>query len=256
MSFQLKIFYWFISLLLLFPMQVLAQQNQDSLLYMRMKESGEKVEKAKPKKKKASFERDLKIGWDVSNLLVGAISPIRSGLDFSVDYTLKENLYGIVELGKNNYQADSDLMTYTSDGIYFKLGVDFDLRKGETDKSRDMFYLGGRYAFASFQQQIQNYEITSSYWPALIEQNAEFTNQVHWVEAITGFKVEVFKNMYLGLGLRFKMMLYQSGDETIKPAPFIPGFGKTTGALVVGFNYNLYYNLPLNYTKKSSSRAK
>ncbi|MBN1649853.1 MAG: hypothetical protein JW857_00915 [Bacteroidales bacterium] len=256
MSFLSKIFFWFISLLLLIPFQGIAQEHtQDSLLYLRSRKSNAPIATVVSKKQKTFFERDLKIGWDVSNILLGALSPKRSGLDFSIDMTLKENLYGIIELGNNNYEGYSDIMTYLSKGNYFKLGLDFDMRKNKADKSRDIFYLGLRYAFASFQQEMQNYSLSASYWPPITDQNAVFHNQAHWVEAITGFKVEVFKNMYLGLGLRFKLRLLQTGDKILNPAPFIPGFGKTTGALVVGFNYNLYYNLPLNYKKKSSNRA-
>lgn len=256
MSFQLKIFKWSISLIMLIPLSVLAQQSQDSLLDMRLKKS-ETIEPAERTKKAVAFqERDLKFGWDLSNLLIGAISPKRTGLDFSVDYTLKENLYGIGEFGQNYYEEASSMLNYISKGKYFRVGIDYDLRKDNKDLSRDMFYIGARYGFSVFDQTLENYQITSGYWPSVLEENIQFANQAHWIEAMSGFKVEILKNIYLGLGFRVKLLLFQTGDPNAKPAPFIPGYGKNSGTLVVGFNYNVYYNLPMNYTKKSSNRAK
>lgn len=255
MSFQKKILNWFFSFLLLIPIGVLAQQKQDSTIEMRYKKSEGVLAKGNTKKPRTFFERNLKLGWDISNLLVGALTSGRSGMDFSVDYTLKKNLYGIVEVGKNSYNEESDALHYFSDGSYFRIGFDSDKRKNEKDFSRDIFYLGARYAFATFEQRIENYQISSSYWPTITEEELSIKNQAHWIETLAGFKVEIMKNMYLGLGLRVKFLLFQSGDKTIKPAPYIPGYGKTSGTIVMGFNYNLYYNLPLNYSKMKLTRG-
>jgi hypothetical protein len=254
MSFQLKIFNWFFSFLLLISSSVLAQQTEVETNEDRLKKSEEPIQEGKPKKQKTFFERDLKFGWDVSNLLVGALNSSRTGIDFSVDYTIKKNLFGIGELGQNNYQEASEAMDYYSDGTYFRLGFDSKMNDNESNTSRDIFYLGARYAFATFEQRLENYQINSSYWPSATGNNISYSNQAHWAEAIAGFKVEVLKNMYLGLGLRFKFILFQTGDKTVLPAPYIPGFGKTSGPIVVGFNYNVYYNLPLNYSKKLPKR--
>jgi len=256
MSFQLKIFNWFFSFLLLISSSALAQENVAGTDEDRLKKSEEPIQKGEPKKQKVFFERDLKFGWDMSNLLVGALSSSRIGFDFSVDYSLKKDLYGIIEAGINSYNETSDEMDYISEGTYFRLGADFKMNKKELNPSRDIFYLGLRYAFASFEQRLENYQMYSDYWPNASGDNVSFNSQAHWAEAIAGFKVEIIKNIYLGLGLRFKFMIVQTGDKTLKPAPYIPGFGKSADAIIVGFNYNIYYNLPINYSKKTSKRAK
>lgn len=256
MSFQLKIFNWFFSFLLLISSSVLAQQTVVDKNEERQKNSEEPIQEGKPKKEKTFFERDLKFGWDVSNLIVGALSSSRTGIDFSIDYTIKKNIYGIVEFGQNNYRDASDAMDYFSDGMYFRLGIDSKMSENERNISRDIFYLGARYAFATFEQRLEDFQTNSSYWPSATGDNVSYRNQAHWAEAIAGFKVEVLKNMYLGLGLRFKFIILQTGDKTVLPAPYIPGFGKTSGPIVIGFSYNVYYNLPLNYSKKTPKRAK
>jgi hypothetical protein len=255
MSIQLKIFNWFFSILMLTSTSALAQQINAGKDDDRLKKSEAPIEEGKPVKQKTFFKRDLKFGWDVSNLLVGALSSPRFGLDFSIDYSLKQNFYGVVEFGKNNYSDISEAMEYFSEGTYVRLGFESNKRKNEEDLSRDIFYLGARYAFASFQQTLENYQSTSTYWPVATGDQISFNNQAHWAEALLGFKVEVMKNMYLGLGFRLKFMIFQSGDETIKPAIYVPGYGKAAGNITIGFNYSIYYNLPLNYSKKNPNRA-
>lgn len=252
----MKISSWFISFLLLLSCTVSAQVIEKETEGERLARMNAMQKTTKQPKKAIKFERDLKIGWDISNILVGAISPKRSGLDFSVDYNIKENSSAILELGNNSYSEQSDVMDYSSNGNYFRLGFDAKMNKKESRYiSRDIFYLGARYAFASFNQSLENYTIYSNYWPAVTENSITYKNQAHWVETIAGFKVEIMKNIYLGLGFRMKIMILQSGDDTIKPAPYIPGFGKTSGSVIVGFNYNVYYNLPLNYSKKTVKRG-
>lgn len=255
MSSQQKIFNLFFSLLILVSTSALAQEVKVGEDANRLKESVGLTNKVKQKKPKEHFDRDLKFGWDISNLLIGAVSANRSGLDFSVDYTLKKNLYGIIEFGQNNYSESSDVMDYFSKGTYVRIGFDSDKRKEKSDNSRDMFYLGLRYAFGVYTQKLENVQISSTYWPTYTRDEVSFDNTAHWAEALAGFKVEVMKNIYLGLGLRIKILIYQSGDKTIKPAVFIPGYGKTSGTLIMGFNYNIYYNLPFNYSKKNPDRA-
>jgi|GEM_PF-1581730 len=255
MQLQPKTYKWFISLLLLawvLPLSAQQLQTTDD----RLKKSVEPQKQDKPQKEKVFFERNLKLGWDISNLLIGAISPKRYGLDLYADVTVAKNTYLALEFGNNTYSETSTLMEYGSKGNYFRIGMDFDLRKDKQGSNRDMFYLGVRYAYARFEQSLSNYQISSDLWPLVTEENITFSNQAHWVETIAGFKVEVFKNIYLGLGMRFKLLVYQAGDKTIKRAPYIPGYGKTSSSLIAGFNYTLYYNLPLNYSKKNLSREK
>ncbi len=256
MSSQQKIFNLFFSLLFLFSTSVLAQEIKVGEDANRMKESVATTKKEKKKTPKEPIDRDLKIGLDISNFLIGTVTTNIDGLDFSVDYTLDKKRYAIVEFGYNSYNESSDVLDYFSKGSYVRIGFDSDTRKENPNKSRDMFYLGLRYAFATYNQRIENAQISSTYWPDVTQEEVSFDNSAHWGEALAGFKVEVMKNIYLGLGLRMKILIYQSGDKTINPAVFIPGYGKTSGTFIMGFNYNIYYNLPFNYSKKYPNRAR
>ncbi|MBN1650961.1 MAG: hypothetical protein JW857_06515 [Bacteroidales bacterium] len=252
MSSQKKIFNLFFSLLILVSTSALAQEIKVGEDANRMKESATTSSKEKKKKSpKIHIDRDLKLGMDISNFLIGAVTTNIDGLDFSVDYTLDKKRYAIIEFGHNSYNESSDVLDYFSKGSYVRIGFDSDTRKEKSNSSRDMFYLGLRYAFATYTQRLENAQLSSGYWPSVTQAEVSFDNSAHWGEAIAGFKVEVMKNVYLGLGLRMKILIYQSGDKTISPAVYIPGYGKTSGTLIMGFNYNVYYNLPFNYSKKN-----
>ena len=72
----------------------------------------------------------------------------------------------------------------------------------------------------------------------------------NWIEVVTGIKVEMFNNIYLGLSFRLNKLL-----STKKPNNFdnlfIPGFNKVTdnNTWGSGFNYTLSYSIPLRKKK-------
>jgi len=77
----------------------------------------------------------------------------------------------------------------------------------------------------------------------------KLNNTAHWAEFVTGFKVEVIKNWYLGMGVRTKFFIYRN-KNLIEPVQFVPGYGRNYSSTVIGFNYTVYYTIPLNYKKK------
>ena len=71
--------------------------------------------------------------------------------------------------------------------------------------------------------------------------NGEKSN-AHWVEAVVGIKVKIYKRFCMGWAVRYKMRM--GVDEHEKSVPwYVPGFGKNASS---SFNltYNLVYNLP------------
>ena len=60
---------------------------------------------------------------------------------------------------------------------------------------------------------------------------------------VTGLKIRVVKQLYLGFTLRYKLFMSTSGAEDLRPY-YIPGFGKNIGTSAFGFNYYVSYRLP------------
>lgn len=207
------------------------------------------LEIEKEKREKEYFHHDLRIGIDISTIISGAISPIRRGLDLSVEYNLKPKLFLMLEGGHNYYEKDNLRINYKSQGSYIRLGFDYNLRNPVSENDKDIFYMGFRYAYSRFTQEVPMYLLVNGYWGNSISSFGPENGYAHWWEFVTGFKVEILKNWYLGMGMRLKGFINRS-KTNIEPVQYVPGYAKNYNSGVMDFNYTIYYNIPLNYKKK------
>lgn len=202
----------------------------------------------KQQKPKLFFNRDLKIGIDISTLISGAISPVRRGLDLSIEYTLKPKIFLVLEGGYNYFEKENKRIQYISQGNYVRVGADFNMRNPLEINDRDIYYIGFRYGYSRFEQEVPWFTLLNGYWGNSISSFESEKGSAHWLEIITGFKVEVLKNWYLGMGLRLKFFVARS-KTNIEPVQYVPGYAKNYNSGVLDFNYTIYYNIPLNYKK-------
>ena len=86
-------------------------------------------------------------------------------MEFVGDFRISQKRYLAVELGNEKRTQQEDLYNYTTSGSYIKLGLDYNTY-GNWYGEHNMIYIGGRYAFSSFSQTINNYQIFDSnrYW--------------------------------------------------------------------------------------------
>lgn len=228
------------------PIYLSAQSQNTTNRYKAKNTNTTKVRTLKPTK---YIKRDIRIGCDISPLILGFISPKRYGIDLSIETNLSQRLYGIVEGGFQHYSRQNTHIEYKAKGGYYRIGVDWNMRKSQGINDADILYLGARYAYSPFEQETPFYSITDSEWGNLIGSLPPEKAYAHWIEAIVGFKVEVLKNIFLGLGARLKVLLYsQTGD--INPAAYIPGYARNYNTMVFNINYSLYYNIAWNYKKQ------
>lgn len=198
---------------------------------------------------KVFIPHDLRIGIDISTIISGAISPIRRGVDLSFEYNIKPKIFLMLEGGYNYFEKETIRVKYISQGNYIRLGFDYNLRTPVSENDRDIYYMGFRYAYSRFQQEVPSYLLVNGFWGNTSSSIAPEDGYAHWIEFITGFKVEVLKNWYLGMGMRLKMFIARS-KTTIEPVQYVPGYAKNYNTSVMDFNYTIYYNIPLNYKKK------
>ena len=240
-------YYLFFALISLIGLTAQAQEV-DSSRYKRAIDKPMRAVK-KSKKQKQPIDHDLRVGIDISNLILGAMTPIRVGLDLSLEYNVTPNLYVMLEGGYNYYKRENDRVTYTSKGNYIRLGLDYNVRKTTEVNDRDIYYIGFRNGFSRFTQEVPNYVLLNGFWGNTVSNMPEEQNYAHWMELLTGFKVEVLKNWYLGMGVRTKFFLYRN-KTSIEPVQYVPGYARNYSSAVLSFNYTIYYNIPLNYKKK------
>ncbi|NOR86975.1 MAG: hypothetical protein GQ527_05150 [Bacteroidales bacterium] len=236
----------FFALISLFGLSV-SGQEVDSSRYQATVDMPFELEKQE--KEKVHIDHDLRIGIDISTLIIGAIAPYRTGLDLSLEYNLKPNIYILVEGGHQYFKKDELRITYISQGNYIRAGLDYNLREPKGANDHDIYYIGFRYGFSKFTQEVPQYLLVNGFWGNTTSSFDAEDGYAHWAEIITGFKVEIVKNWFLGLGLRMKFLLDRS-KTNIEPVQYIPGYARNYNTGVMDFNYTIYYNIPLNYQKK------
>lgn len=121
-------------------------------------------------------------------------------------------------------------------------------------------YIGLRFASSSHTQVLNSYTILdrSRFWSSsdlpidIGYATGERSNlNAQWIEVVCGFKVQLLKNIYMGLSLRLNRLLKDKIPENFDNI-YIPGFNKKTeeNKFGAGFNYTLTYSIPFRSKKK------
>ena len=190
----------------------------------------------------------LRLGFDVSRLSLYYFQPERKNIEVSSDMELFKRLYPTIELGWNDIKLKNDsLYDYYSNGYYARIGFDHNFLKPENNNDKEMFIGGIRYGYSFFNDYAENIIIKDNYWGDFNGNLSKRSLNAQWLEFVAGFKVEVFKNLFLGWTLRGRILITKSKEKT--DPYWIPGFGKGSAKTSVGFNYSIFYSIPLYKTK-------
>lgn len=211
-------------------------------------------------------EYGLRIGIDLSRPVFTLFDENYRGFEIVGDYRLTEKLYVAAELGNEEKTQQEDvgqsvLYDYRSSGSYLKLGIEQNTYQNWFGMSNTIT-IGGRYAFSTFSQTLNNFSYFDSnrlYSPEGFvlgsEIPMEFKNlNASWLELVVGLKAELFANIYLGASIRLAHLVSNKEPDNFRNL-WIPGFNKVTDESKwgVGFNYSISYFLPL-YKKSKKQK--
>jgi len=189
--------------------------------------------------------KGIRIGIDVSKLLLPVIyKGERIGFEACADMHIKGNLFAVAEAGYLNVNLKKEDFHYWQNGMYGKLGVDYNLLKSRRPNSNDIVYAGGRYGVSVFNHQAEGITVPGyDFWPDAIDGVIpKNTMNAHWIELLLGVKAEVLKNLYAGMTFRMKFIIVSPKDDYSTPY-MIPGFGNGNSGFAMGINYYVSYNL-------------
>lgn len=208
----------------------------------------------------------LRIGVDLSRPTISFFEPEYTGLEFVGDYRLSQKYFAAAEIGNEKRSRQEDLYNFTASGSYIKLGIDYNTYANWYGE-QNLIYIGGRYAFSTFSQTINDYQIFNSnrYWdPNSFAEGANGSQEfkglsAHWLEFVLGIKAELFANIYLGGSVRMGFLIdpLNKQPENFRNL-FIPGFNKVTDGsnFGIGYNFSISYFLPLYRKAKKPKPAK
>jgi len=188
--------------------------------------------------------KGIRVGVDFSKLILPIIyKGERIGFEATADIHIKENIFAAAEAGWLNVNLDREDFHYRENGMYGKLGVDYNLLKSRRPNSNDIVYAGARYALSVFSHQADRVVVPGHFWPDGTAGSIPKTMiNAHWLELLLGVKAEVLKDLYVGMTFRLKFRIVSPKDDHSTPY-LIPGYGNGDSGFALGINYYVSYNI-------------
>lgn len=205
----------------------------------------------------------LRIGADISKPIRSFFDKNYWGIELTGDYRWNYRYFLAAEIGKEKKTTQTDYFNFTTNGQYIRIGADYNTYDNWYGME-NMIYVGGRYGFAQFSQEVNSYTIHTlhNYW----NENISGTNNsvlatyngrtAHWLELVVGVKVELLKNLYAGASVRLSKIIYQKKDDF--PNFWIPAVNRVWENSSIGMNYNysITYLIPLYKKSKQPENKK
>ena len=155
---------------------------------------------------------------------------------------LKDKYFPIVEMGYGTCDTEDATTSnrYKSNGVYGRLGCDFNILKNKHDIYR--LYIGVRYAYASYKYDVYNPGITDPVWGNTSEINTTgVKGNTHWYEGLGGIDVKLAGPLRVGWSVRYRGRLAHK-EGNIGEAWYVPGYGRS-GSSRIGATFNVTLEL-------------
>ena len=185
--------------------------------------------------------RGVAVSADLAGIAQMALSDYGQ-YEAALRVNLRDKYFPVIELGMGKADANdvATNLTYKSSAPYGRIGLDFNVMKNKHDINR--VYVGGRYAFSSFDFDVSSPGITDPVWGDVVEYSHEGNKATwHWMEFVAGIDAKIWKMVRLGWSVRYKRRLSNKDPEIGKPW-YVPGYGKEGGSRI-GASFNLTFEL-------------
>lgn len=194
-----------------------------------------------PEKRPRDFKPSiLKLSYDVIPLGVTMVSDkkTRQGFQATMDF---DQFFFAVEYGTES-TVRGETFEYTNDGYHFSFGPEINMLKNSTNGNALTF--GFRYGQANFNETLSYIQSDSSFFGQTMinARNPELV--ARWLELTLGIQANVWKNLYLGYTVRYKVFRSVKGIEEFAPYD-VPGFGLYEDNNGVRFNFYVGWAIPL-----------
>lgn len=186
----------------------------------------------------------LRIGTDL--IAIGKTvfdSPLK-GWELNAD-TDFGRYYLAVDFGASSRKDSIDNGYYQNDGRYFRVGVDINFLLKDPDKN--MVFIGFRYGRSHFSEQL-SYLTSLGDFGVIQTDISNSDAKSGWAELTGGLRVKVWKAIWMGYTARMKVFPGVKNNSEMETFD-IPGFGKTAKNIYWGFNYQIFYRIPIKKDK-------
>lgn len=182
----------------------------------------------------------IRFGTDLISLAKIPFSDQFDGWEVAADVDFYK-YYLTAEVGSWQKTFVSPDQSYSNSGNYFRIGTDVNLLL--KDPERNMFFLGLRYAHSKFSEQL-SYSTDDPVFGPFQQVSNNSGMKAGWGEVTLGLRVKIWKLLWMGYTARLKVAPTIGTESEFEPYD-IPGYGLATKSTYWGFNYQLYWRIPL-----------
>jgi len=195
----------------------------------------------------------IRVGTDLISLVKSQTKDDFNGWEVNADVDFYRYYLALDYGASARTFASPDSGNYSNDGTYWRAGVDINFLA--KDPERNMFFVGARYGQATFSQNLT--VIAHNVFDNTLEtlNYAETGVNAHWFELTTGLRVRMWKMIWMGYTARFKFGLSYDATENIIPTD-VPGYGRTHKDSYWGFNYQIFFRIPVRKTPPVEYKVK
>jgi hypothetical protein len=148
----------------------------------------------------------------------------------------------VLEAGYHNFKYSQYNYDYQSNGVFMRIGVDFNLLQPPVSQGKYYAGLGLRYGLSIFSDEIP-YLKNDNYWGTAESSIPRATHAAHFVEVSPGIRTELFRNFAIGWTIRLRILIFSGSDKDQTPVG-IPGYGNGTKRFSPGINYYVIWSIP------------
>jgi len=186
----------------------------------------------------------IRFGTDAISIAKSSYDDSFKGWEANMDVDFYR-YYLAVDYGSWGRTWNNDNVQYKNDGNYWRAGIDVNFLTKDPEKN--MFFFGARYGHSSFSEHMQIH-VEDPQWGTKDETYDYTGSAAHWFELTTGLKVKMWKFFWMGYTARYKFAL--KTDETNEMvASDVPGYGRADKQSYWGFNYQLFFRIPITKGK-------
>ena len=195
----------------------------------------------------------LRLGVDVSKVFFNQFQSSEQqsiAYELELDYYWRKDVYWVLDAGIGNGSLSYNDLSYKSDNIFFKAGINKSLLPRLKSNDWDMAFIGLRYGVGLINRGDAAYTITDSTWGTSSGTIAGTNLTAHWVEITGGVRVELVNQLFIGWNVRGKFMLNPKQFIELPPY-YIAGYGK--GEKNTAFDFNVYISYAIRWAKKEKA---
>ncbi len=193
---------------------------------------------SKPKKE---IYKGLQLKLDIGSpiLEIARSSAKVQTYEMGLNINLLQRYFPTVELGYAQANQTLTAGTFNGKGGFARVGLDLSVLKKQKESPHKLL-LGLRVGTAVQDYTMTDLTLHDTYWQTTPTTTIHNLRCDVWGEIVAGIQVQVYKDFYMGLAARLKV-LFTRGKEGQPTAYYIPGYGYKDD-MNFGFNYYLGWN--------------